>query len=455
MSDSLDAAPGRRQVRAPQVLKGFRDFLPERMILRQRVIAILRETYERHGFEPIETPALEYYETLAGKYGEDEKLIYHFPDHGGREIGMRYDLTVPLARFVAVHRNELTFPFKRYHIAPVWRADRPQRGRYREFWQCDADIVGTRSMLADADVISIVIEALSAINIPNFVVHINHRKLLESLAIYAGVQADRAGSVYRAIDKLAKIGEAGVAQELVAAGVETATAARVIELVSTSGSPDVVIGRIAERLEGIAPAREALDDITSLFEFLAALGAPAEHYTLDLALARGLAYYTGPVFEAIVDEPKMGSLVGAGRYDGLVGMFSSHDIPATGMSVGLERIIDVVEELRLLDVRTTISEALVTIFPDDGSASTHEALRLVAELRRAGVRAEATLEEGRDLGRQFRYAVRRGVPFALVIGPDEVQRGVVAVKDLQNELQVDVPRATVAAYLRERVRAQR
>src|SRR5688500_17838491 len=196
--------------RQAQVLKGMRDFLPERMIARQRVIALLRDVFERHGFEPIDTPALEYYDALAGKYGEDEKLIYHFEDHGGREIGLRYDLTVPLARFVAVHRNELTFPFKRYHIGPVWRADRPQKGRYREFWQCDADIVGTRSMLADADVVSIVVEALQAVNMPNFVVHINHRKLLESFAIYAGVPAERAGSVYRAIDKLDKIGESGV-----------------------------------------------------------------------------------------------------------------------------------------------------------------------------------------------------------------------------------------------------
>lgn len=451
MSGSGEAAT-RRGVRIPQVLKGFRDFLPERMILRQRVIAILREIYERHGFEPIDTPALEYYETLAGKYGEDEKLIYHFPDHGGREIGMRYDLTVPLARFVAVHRHELVFPFKRYHIAPVWRADRPQRGRYREFWQCDADIVGTRSMLADADVIAIVVEALGAINIPNFVVHVNHRKLLESLAIYAGVPAERAGSVYRAIDKLAKIGEDGVEAELVAAGVDATAARRVIQLVSTAGSPDRVLSAVAEQLEGIAPAREALDDMERLFGYLAALGVPSQHVALDLALARGLAYYTGPVFEAIVDEPKMGSLVGAGRYDGLVGMFSGQDLPATGMSVGLERIIDVVEELHLLDVGTTISQVLVTIFPTGGRASIDAALGLVTELRRAGVRAETTLEEGRDLGRQFRYAARRGIPYALVVGPDEVARGVVALKDLRTEEQHDVPRAEIAERLLERLR---
>jgi histidyl-tRNA synthetase len=418
--DDDGAAPTRekRGVRQAQLLKGFRDFTPDRMILRQHVISILRDVFERHGFEPIDTPALEYHETLAGKYGEDEKLIYHFPDHGGREIGLRYDLTVPLARFVAVHRNELTFPFRRYHIAPVWRADRPQRGRYREFWQCDADIVGANSMLADADIIAVVVDALSDIHIPNFVVHINHRKLLESLAIYAGVSSDRAGSVYRAIDKLDKIGPDGVAAELANAGVDATAGRKVIDLVSTTGAPDEILRAISNRLEGISLAGEALDDMEKLFDYLAALGVPDRHYAFDLALARGLAYYTGPVFEAVVDEPKMGSLVGAGRYDGLIGMFSGQEIPATGMAVGLERVIDVVEELHLLELGTTITQAYVTIFPGGGSTATSDALGLAAELRRSGIRAETSLEEERDLGRQFRYAGRRGIPFALVLGPD-------------------------------------
>jgi histidyl-tRNA synthetase len=432
--------------RSAQVLKGMRDFLPERMIARQRVVGMLRDVFERHGFEPIDTPALEYYDALAGKYGEDEKLIYHFEDHGGREIGLRYDLTVPLARFVAVHRNELTFPFKRYHIGPVWRADRPQKGRYREFWQCDADIVGTRSMLADADVVSIVIESLQAVNMPNFVVHINHRKLLESFAIYAGVDAARAGSVYRAIDKLGKIGEAGVVAELQAGGVDSAAAARIVDLVSTSGPPDVVLSAVAERLSGIELAREALDDLQQLFEYLATLGAPAQHYEFDLALARGLEYYTGPVFETTVDEPKIGSLGGAGRYDGLVGMFSGQDIPATGMSLGLERIIDVAEELQLLNFKTSVSEALVTIFDAD---HTDASLSLAARLRRARIRTEAYLEEGRNLGRQHQYAERRGIPYSIVLGPEEMERGEAVIRDIQSREQVSIPLDGVADWLLE------
>jgi histidyl-tRNA synthetase len=453
MNDAIPATESGRKTPGPQrsaqILKGMRDFVPERMIPRQYVVGKLREVFERHGFEPIDTPALEYYETLAGKYGEDEKLIYHFADHGGREIGLRYDLTVPLARFIAVHRNELTFPFKRYHIGPVWRADRPQKGRYREFWQCDADIVGSRSMLADADIVSIVIEALQAVNMPNFIVHINHRKLLESIALYAGVHADRAGLVYRAIDKLAKIGPGGVVDELSKGGVDAGVATRIVDLVSTSGQPDVVLSAVADRLNGIELAREAIADLDNLFSYLAALGAPAEHYVFDLALARGLEYYTGPVFETTVDEPRIGSLGGAGRYDGLVGMFSGQDLPATGMSLGLERIIDVAEELGLLDIGASVSDVLVTIFDAD---HTHASLTLAAALRSGGVRCETFLEEGRDLGRQLRYAGRRGIPFATVLGPDESARGVVTLRDMQSGEQIEVVHNEIIGVVQERLR---
>lgn len=451
-STPRDAAERRRPQRSAQVLKGMRDFLPERMLLRQHVIGVLRTVFENHGFEPIDTPALEYYDSLAGKYGEDERLIYHFADHGGREIGLRYDLTVPLARFVAVHRNELVFPFKRYHIGPVWRADRPQKGRYREFWQCDADIVGTTSMLADADVVSIVIEALRGIHMPNFVVHINHRKLLESLALYAGVAADQAPGVYRAIDKLSKIGDDGVVRELEATGVDRSVARRIVELVATSGAPDAVLSAVAERLSGIDLAREAIADLESLFQFLAALGAPPEHYVLDLALARGLEYYTGPVFETTVEEPKIGSLGGAGRYDGLVGMFSGQDIPATGMSLGLERIIDVVEELGLLTLPPTISSVFVTIFD---AARVNASLAIAARLREAGIATEVAMEENRDLGRQLRYAGRRQIPFAVVAGPDEITRGVVTVRDMVSGEQMDVAADDLEEVLRARLADRR
>src|SRR5918998_79138 len=215
----------------PQLLSGFRDFLPQQMLLRQRVLGILRDVFERHGFEPLDTPALEYLDVLTGKAGENEKLMYRFEDAGGREVGMRYDLTVPLARVVAMHQNELVLPFKRYQIAPVWRAENPQRGRFREFWQCDADIAGSSSPLADAEVIAIMAEALEGIGIPEFVIRISHRRLLESVGLAAGVAPEQATALYRAIDKLDKIGRDGVSVELGEAGLSGDQVRQVLDLV--------------------------------------------------------------------------------------------------------------------------------------------------------------------------------------------------------------------------------
>lgn len=428
----------------PQVLRGMRDFLPAEMLLRQKVMNLFREIFERHGFEPIDTPVLEYFEALTGNL-DDEKLIYHFEDHGGREVGLRFDLTVPLARYVALHQNELTFPFKRYHIAPVWRADRPQKGRYREFWQCDADIVGSKSMVADADVVSIFVEALSAVRMPNFVVHINHRKLLEAMAAYAGVDASNAGSVYRSIDKLDKIGSEGVVEELVRHGVDDDVARQVVDLTAMEGSADQLLTRFRSELAGDELAQSALNELDDLFEYLAASGVQERHVRLDPSLARGMSYYTGPVYEARVSEPAIGSLGGAGRYDGLVSRFSKLELPATGISLGLERIIYVVQELGLLDVDTTVSQVLVTVFNDQ---LVRESLAIGAQLRDAGFRAEVYLEPGRNLGRQFRYADAKGIRVAIVAGPDETARGAVALKDLASGDQREIPRDTMIEEIR-------
>jgi histidyl-tRNA synthetase len=436
--------------RAPQVLRGMRDFLPEQMLLRQHVIGTFRRIFEQYGFEPIETPVIEYLEVLTGKYGEDEKLLYAFKDRGDRDVGLRYDLTVPLARFVANHRNELTFPFKRYHIAPVFRADRPQRGRYREFWQCDADIVGTRSMIADAEVVSIWIDALSAVNMPGFVVHINHRKLLMSLAEVAGVPVDRTPTIHRAIDKLAKIGESGVMNEMQSNGIPEDAARRVLDLVSMTGEPGDVLTRLSDRLTGNALAKEGIAELRSLFAFLEQLGSDSNHYTLDLTLARGLDYYTGPVFEAIATDANIGSLGGAGRYDGLIGMFSGEDLPATGCSLGLERIMDVIQEMNLIDIHSTVSEVLVTVFNEE---TLGESLALVGQLRRAGIRAEVYLGDRLDLRRQMQYANRKGIPMTVILGPDELAAGNAVLREMSSGDQRTIPTDGLAREIRAALKA--
>ncbi len=441
---------GGSRIRRPQVLKGMRDFLPDQMLLRQHVIDAFRTVFERYGFEPIDTPHLEYIEALTGKYGEDEKLIYHFQDHGGREVGLRYDLTVPLARFVASHRHELTFPFKRYHIAPVFRADRPQRGRYREFWQCDVDTVGTSSMLADAEVLMVWMDSLTAVNMPNFVVQINHRKLLQSLAVFAGVPVEQTPTIHRAIDKLDKIGRDGVKDEMLRNLVSAEAADKVLDLVALKGAPEDVLAELRQRLEGIALAQQGIDDLDSLFRFLTEMSADTGHYALNLALARGLDYYTGPVFEATVSEPSIGSLGGAGRYDGLIGMFLGEDIPATGASLGLERIVDVIQELGLLRARTTVSDVLVTIFSEELMSAS---LGLVTALRRASVDAEIYLEAPRDLRRQVQYANKRGIPVVAFLGPDEVARNEVNLRNMASGEQTTVKQSDAAAAIAKLVGA--
>ena len=414
--------------RKAQVLKGFRDYLPEQMILRGRIIGIFREIFERHGFEPLDTPTLEYLEVLTGKAGENEKLMYHFADHGGREVGLRYDLTVPLARVVAMHQNELVMPFKRYHIAPVWRADNPQRGRFREFWQCDADIAGTASMIADAEIVSIIAECLTAVGLPNFTIRVSHRRLLESLGRAAGVPEEQAVSLYRAIDKLDKIGTEGVRAEMLSSGIDGAAADRVLELVMMTGSPASLLERLEVALAGVSGADVALNDLRELVGYLPAFGVPSAAWQLDLTLARGLDYYTGPVYEATVTEPKVGSVSGAGRYDNLVGSFSGRPIPATGMSLGLERIIEVVREHGLLETASSVAQVAVVIFPETVGAGAGVATML----RDAGLRVDLSLQPNKGLGDQLKTAGRRGIPTAVIVGGDELSRNEVKLKDLRS-----------------------
>jgi histidyl-tRNA synthetase len=420
--------------RKPQILKGFRDYLPEQKYLRDAVMAVFRETFIRHGFQPLDTPALEYMEILTGKAGENEKLMYHFADQGEREIGLRYDLTVPLARVVAMHQNEIVMPFKRYHMAPVWRAEKPQRGRFREFWQCDADIVGTTSVLADAEGISVLVDALHGVGLQSAVVSINHRKLLKALALLAGVEEDRAASVYRAIDKLGKIGPDGVLAELMRAGISEPSAREVLELVSLQGTSHELLDGAAARLGDTPGGNEAVAELRELIDFIGRLGVPKHAYKIDLSLARGIDYYTGPVYEAIVDEPKVGSVAGGGRYDGLVGMFLGRDVPATGISLGIERILEVLTEFNLFPVPKTTTDVYVVVLPDTLADASH----IARTLRTHGINADQSVQINRSIGDQLKYADRLHIPVAIIPGSAELAQGKVSVKHLGSGEQHEV-----------------
>jgi len=427
-----------------QVLSGFRDHLPAQMLLRRTLIERFRTIFEAHGFEPIDTPVLEHLEVLTGKAGENEKLMYHFLDHGNRAVGMRYDLTVPLARFVANHQNDLPMPFKRYHIAPVWRAEKAQRGRFREFYQCDADIVGSTSPRADAEALAMVAEILDAAQLPNFVIKISHRRLLGSLARLAGIDDSASETVYRSVDKLDKIGRDGVLRELRDAGVSESAGLGLLELIGRSGNPANLIASLRETAAGDEIALAALTNLSETFDALAQLAPGRSCFVLDLTLARGLDYYTGVVYEAAVEKPKVGSVSGGGRYDGLVGMFAGREIPAIGISIGLERILEVSEEFGLVQVPGSVCDAIV-VFRDDVFA---DAAALTSELRAAGLRIDLSLLSNRSYGDQLKYADRRQIPVAVIVGVDELASGKATIKNLRNGEQFSVPRSDLVAAIR-------
>ncbi|MBZ0291270.1 MAG: histidine--tRNA ligase [Anaerolineae bacterium] len=432
----------------PRLPKGMRDFLPQEMLRREYVFDIVRGVFHTYGFEPLQTPVLELNETLMGKYGEDaEKLIFQAQHPGGKEeLALRYDLTVPLARVVAQYQNEITLPFKRYQLSPVWRAERPQRGRYREFYQCDADIVGIASMSADAEILGVVVTALKRLGFKQFTVKINNRKLLTGMGQYSGVPDAQLGDLYRSVDKFDKIGADGVRKELVERDVDGEAVTRMMDLIQ-SRQPGLenldylqnVMGQIPAAAEGIRELRE-------LAQYLDDAYISPEDYEFDFTMVRGLGYYTGPIFETVITEPNLGSVTGGGRYDDLVGLFRKESLPTTGTSLGIERIIDLMSELDLYPAAFggTVVQVLVTVFGDD---TRREATRLTAELRAGGMKTEQYLED-RNLGKQFQYADKKGIPLVAILGSEEIKQGVVKFRRLSDGEEVTAPRGEVVAQVK-------
>jgi histidyl-tRNA synthetase len=427
-----------------QPARGMRDFLPDDVRRRQYVIDVVRRVYERYGFEPLETPALENIETLTGKYGEEgNKLIYKIlrrgegESSGDTDLALRYDLTVPLARVVADNRGKLPRFFKRYQIQPVWRADRPARGRFREFYQCDVDAIGSTSPVVEAEMIAAVSDVLQALGFKDFAVQLNHRQLLTAILDAAGIEAARHGDALISIDKLDKIGADGVVDDMVGRGIELEAARAAIK--NTTGD----LGSFGDPVG--ATAAENIRQIISLCESTAAAG----HVRFTPRLARGLSYYTGAIMEVAVPD-LAGSLGGGGRYDGLIGMFCGEQIPACGFSLGLERILVVMTERGMFPPEIQVSgpDVLVTIFDE---ALTSESLTLATELRAAGLRVDVypeSLKGGKNLGKAFKYADSRQARFVAVVGQDEFKNGDVKIKNMKTGEQISVPRTSVAQSIR-------
>lgn len=429
--------------------RGMRDFLPEDVRRREYVIGIVSRVYQGYGFEPLETPALENIETLTGKYGEEgNKLIFKVLRRGEHEssgetdLALRYDLTVPLARVVAEYRGKLPKFFKRYQIQPVWRADRPARGRFREFFQCDVDAIGSRSIVVETELCAAVSDVLVALGFRDFTIRLNHRRVLSGLLQAAGVDAALHGAALIAIDKLDKIGKEGVHAELTGRGVDSAAASRLLD--TFHGAMTIVHAR--ELVAAIPEAVAGVDELDRILTLSAGTSA-AGYVRFDPSLARGLSYYTGAIMEVAVPD-LAGSLGGGGRYDGLIGMFLGENVPACGFSLGLERILVVMAERNMFpaEVQQASADVLVAVFDDE---TVSESLRLAAELRGVGVRVEVYPEPDK-LGKQMKYAAAKMIPFAAILGGDELARGEVTIKNLQDGVQESVARASVADKVRRK-----
>jgi histidyl-tRNA synthetase len=456
--------------------RGMRDFLPSEVRKRNYVIGIIKEVYESYGFEPLETPSVENLETLTGKYGEEgNQLIFKILKRGEKlqeeltegkiksendlsDLALRYDLTVPLARVVANHKNDLPKFFKRYQIQPVWRADRPAKGRFREFYQCDVDAIGSNSMMVESELISAVCEILQRLGFEDFVIRINHRKVLAGMLSVHIEDESKHTDVLIALDKLDKIGTEGVIIDMIQKGIDEEDAEHFIEIfinlqkgISGYNVTKTINTSILNSLENKVltnsdVGKVGISDLRKLIEF-ANITSANSHLKVDPTLARGLSYYTGSIFEINVPD-LAGSLGGGGRYDGLIGMFGKEQIPACGFSLGLERILVVMEERGMFPKELTENSAdvLVTVWNEE---SIGESLKLAAELRKENLRV-LVYSEADKLGKQFKYADSIKIPFVCVLGESELAENKVTLKNLQTGEQNLVERKEVAANIKSK-----
>ena len=429
---------------SPRTFRGTRDFLPPELLARRRILEVIEGAYRRYGFQPLETPAIEYLEILTGKSEENDKLIYEIKRARGEEeesaesaIALRYDLTVPLARVVAQYAD-LPRPFKRYQIQPVWRADRPQprQGRFREFVQCDADIVGTDSLLADAEIIALTYEVLRDLGFEKFRIRLSSRKFLFELVQAITGGTEKFSSFCRAIDKYDKIGWEGVGKELTAAGISPGAATGMLETL-TENFKAANFAPAREKLQSAGATGKGIDEIEQVYHHALNLSVPKDNLLCDPLLARGLDYYTGPIFESVSTElPHLGSLSGGGRYDGLVGTFSKEQVSATGTTLGLDRIQTALEQLGKFTTVPSLTQVLVTRFDPAGIDAN---LQIASTLRRAGINVEVWYDDDR-MKKQFAYADKQQIPIVVICGPDERARGTVAVKNMKRAEQKEILR---------------
>ena len=442
----------------PSTPKGTRDFLPQEVAKRNYIFDAIKKVFKKYGFAPIETPSFELSSTLLGKYGEEgDRLIFKILNSGEKvkkadlealkkgnlarfsnslaEKALRYDLTVPFARFVVQHQNDISFPFKRYQIQPVWRADRPQHGRYQEFFQCDADVVGSDSLLYEVDFVQIFDEALSDLKIPDFTIKINNRKILSGIAEVSGEQ-DNLITITVAIDKLDKIGKDGVIKELKNKGISEVAVEKILPLFSIEGDTESRLDQMAEYLSSSEIGLQGVNELRWVLDKVNMLGLREAKLEFDVTLARGLNYYTGAIFEVKANGVKMGSICGGGRYDDLTGIFGMKGVSGVGISFGADRIYDVLTELELFP--EAVDERLEILFINFGEEAELKCMELSHELRGKGIAAELYPSSVR-INKQMKYANDRGVRYIGLLGEDEMRRGVIQLKNMDSGEQKEYP----------------
>jgi histidyl-tRNA synthetase len=435
----------------PRTLKGFRDYLPELMIQRERLLEQARRVYRSYGFAPIDTPALEYTEILLGKGGEEsDKLIYRFRDHGDRDVALRFDLTVPFARFAAQNIGKLGVPFKRYHMGPVWRGENTGEGRYREFWQCDFDTIGTTSNAADIETLLVIHDLMSALGIERFQMRVNNRLILNGILEQLGM-ADKAAPLLRSLDKLPKIKRDATGAEMVQqAGVLPAQAERILDLAEIAGDNRAILDRLQKDFGANERALEGIARLRQLLDVVQATGIAQERLSIDLSICRGLDYYTGTIYETFLsDLPGIGSVCSGGRYDNLAGLYTKQALPGVGASLGLDRLLAALEKLGCLESTATPAPVFVVQFAADRLADYQKMAR---HLRAAGIGVEV-FPEAKKVGAQLQFAEKRGFKLALIAGPDEFSQKVWKIKDLARREEKTVAEEEVLSAVESHLRS--
>ena len=440
-------------IQKPGIPKGTRDFSPQVMTRRNYIFDTIKSVFERYGYQPVETPAMENLETLTGKYGDEgDRLLFRILNSGDflkdvetgdvrsgnlgkvaqaiSEKGLRYDLTVPFARFVVQNRNELTFPFKRYQIQPVWRADRPQKGRYREFYQCDVDVIGSPALLNETELIRMIDDVFEQLGIA-ITIKVNHRKILSGIATMIDAP-EQLTDLTTAIDKLDKIGMDAVIEELAQRGLYSEMIEKVLPVISLKGSNQDILKKLKTYIGDTEDGKKGIEDLTLLMEYLSELDIKAE-VEIDQSLARGLNYYTGAIIEVKAKDVEIGSICGGGRYDDLTGIFGMPDVSGVGISFGADRIYDVMQELQLFPGQVEqFSQMLLVNF---GDREVRHALKILQLLQREGVMAEL-YPDAAKMKKQMKYADQKGIRYVLLIGEQEMETGKYSLKDMKSGEQV-------------------